>query len=301
MALLTRTKLKKNLAMTALFNKLAIHDTQDISDSAPASLESSELEEEEEEEVEERGQSLQIREDIKLSNEYTHTCDSSPSSTSPYSLTSGPLIGGRTRRISGLSIASTNCSGRSRHQHFNLDADSSNSLTSDSSAPTSLIWEEQIHPSDHMKTLLYQLGSSISASKAAFALTRASATPCACAENTYIRAGKAMEEELQTLSHLQMSLYSLFQQHEFGKEQESPCETSTSESMGPNLVRNVERQHAMLKSYEGIINRFHDEMRRKDAVTEALKETLAKSMLKGEKLERRMKVIEAKLSPLHLK
>ncbi|MCO5587279.1 hypothetical protein L7F22_041226 [Adiantum nelumboides] len=301
--------------MTALNNASCI--TQDtihdvISDCAQSWPESaSELEEEE------------LEEDREQLEEDTHTSRPGCHTASPYSLTSGPLsrhtrsrstIYGRSNRC-GSSIASSSCrSGRSCRSYLHPVASSSidsHPPSPSSPAGSAYVWEEaalqpssalinpRIHPSDHIKTLLSQLGSSVSASKTAFSLLRASSSPHTSAEDAYNRAVMAMTEELQTLSHLHLRLYSLVQQHTFGDSSSETSSSETNDVMGPNIV---ERQEAMLTSYEGVITRFHDEIVRKEAVAEALKETLAKSMLKGEKLERRTKALEAKLSaPVHVK
>ncbi|KAI5059753.1 hypothetical protein GOP47_0026072 [Adiantum capillus-veneris] len=186
-----------------------------------------------------------------------------------YSLTSGPHIRpARAHAIGGPSMLAT----------FSSPTCPSSPA---SSAPNK---QDFNRPSDHIfKTLLSELGSSISALKAFFALMQASSTSshfCASATAPEL----AMAAELQTLSHLHMQLSSLIQEHEFviGMEKDS-SHMHEPRSQGPHHV------DAIMKSYEGIITRFHEEIRKKDAVTEALKETLAKSMLKVEKLERRMK------------
>ncbi|KAI5059750.1 hypothetical protein GOP47_0026069 [Adiantum capillus-veneris] len=195
-----------------------------------------------------------------LTDTHTHN----PTPPSPYSLTSGPhIICPRgAHAVGGSSMPAT--------------FSSSTCPSSPSSTPKEQDFNPLIGPSDHIKTLLSKLGSSISALKAFFALASPKSSLCTSAS--------AMAAELQTLSHLHMQLSSLIQEHEFGMEKDS----SNNESIfqGPHHV------DAILKSYEGIISRFHDEIRKKDAVIEALKETLAKSMLKVEKLERRMKAAE---------
>ncbi|MCO5568100.1 hypothetical protein L7F22_021796 [Adiantum nelumboides] len=209
----------------------------------------------------------------------------------PYSLTSGPLT--------QLPVAHETASSPSSPSRLQQER------------PAEPPINPFIHPFDHIKTLLSQLGSSISTLKSAFNLVRASSSTSSCttsAENASRAAAlTAMADQLQTFSHLHMKLYSLIQlQCHFGMNQDRPYETSSrSISDESNMGLNAERPvKAMLVSYEGIISRFHDEIRKKDAVIEALKETLARATLKAEKLERQTKVLEGlerKISEMQLK
>lgn len=208
-----------------------------------------------------------------------HPYHPSALTTSIYSLSSVPLSSSNPSTAS-----SSSCSYRNRNNHPLASSDSIN------------MWEEHEHidPLINMKTLVSQLASSISSSKTTFALVQAASSACTSANSVRSKAEEAMAEELHRLSHLQMRLHCALQQLDAGmKQDQSGYETASSNEFMGNLGQ---RQEAMLKSYEGIISRFHDEIRKKDAVTEALKETLAKSMLKGEKLERRVKALDAKLS-----
>ncbi|KAH7306875.1 hypothetical protein KP509_22G035400 [Ceratopteris richardii] len=147
-----------------------------------------------------------------------------------------------------------------------------------------------------MKTLLLQLASTISALKTSFAQMKASAR----AGEPIKKSESAMEEELRRLSNLQIGMYELIQEYDLGS-QGGPHAPQTCDSNMNNMPSDAEKQGMILKSYEGIIKRFHDEIRKKDAVTDALKETLAKTVLKSEKLEKRVKSLEAKLAAMELK
>eukprot|EP00250_Pteridium_aquilinum_P015147 c22408_g2_i1 orf=40-1029(-) len=220
----------------------------------------------------------------------------------------------------------------SPHHAYFTSASSSSDTTPSSTEPsisnlssTSLIWDEQeyigqnfqlppIH--DHMKSLLSQLGSSISAMKAAYAHLQAAMTAASLRRSSAQQmstADKSMVEELQRLSdlHLQLVILQQIQQEHYneveketaGSRFRSICSNGSTAAADSNENESAKKyvrsgsleKNALLKSYEGIIARFHDEIRRKDAVTEALKDTLAKSVLRGEKLERRIKSLEAKL------
>lgn len=55
-------------------------------------------------------------------------------------------------------------------------------------------------------------------------------------------------------------------------------------------------KEVLLKSYEGIINNFHIEVRKKNAEVESLKDMLAESTLQREKLERKVKRLEQQIA-----
>lgn len=148
-----------------------------------------------------------------------------------------------------------------------------------------------ISGSDYIKTLLSQLVSSMSSMKGAFAhvgamLRAYRGTGGSSSSSVASPAEKIIVEELQRSSSLHTRLYRVLQEQGAVEE---------GRNVSAAVIKCGDAQ-SIIKSYEGIISRFHDEIRKKEAVVEALKETLAKSMLKGEKLEQRLRSLEAKLS-----
>lgn len=125
-----------------------------------------------------------------------------------------------------------------------------------------------------LETLVTNIFSTISALKSAYVQLQAAHSPYDAA--ALEMADKAVIAELRRLSDLKQSY----------------VERDAIVSAG----QPPREPDAILKSYEGIINNFHAEIRTKNAEVESLKDMLAESTLQREKLERRLKRLEQKLS-----
>lgn len=139
-----------------------------------------------------------------------------------------------------------------------------------------------------METLLSQLFSSISALKSTYGQLQAALNrPYDDAQRIEV-ADKAVMEELQRLSDLQ----DLMVVAQYEDERDHRQHTTFPQEEDFKASVHELKKDAILQSYEGIITSFHSEIWKKDAQVEALKDALARSMLKGEKLERQLKGLQ---------
>lgn len=162
----------------------------------------------------------------------------------------------------------------------NIDAESLKSPSSLNSDPTELALKAQI-----METLITNMFSTISTLKSAYMQLQSAHVPY---DPDKIQvADKAVIMELKRLSELKHSYKERVAVISSGEVQEDSEDTPEAK---------VEKEDVILKSYEGIISNFHSEIQKKNALVENLKDMLAQTTLKKEKLERRVKRLEQRLA-----
>lgn len=159
----------------------------------------------------------------------------------------------------------------------NTDAESLKSHSSLNSDPTELAVKAQV-----METLITNMFSTISTLKSAYMQLQSAHVPYD--PDKLQVADKAVIAELKRLSELKHSYkerVAIISSGEVQEDSEAPPEA---------------KEGVILKSYEGIISNFHSEIQKKNALVENLKDMLAQTTLKKEKLERRVKRLEQRLT-----
>lgn len=154
------------------------------------------------------------------------------------------------------------------------DGESQKSQSSSSSDPRPLSVIVQI-----METLISNMFTTVSSLKNAYVQLQSAHAPYD-ADKLQV-ADEAVIAELRRLSELKRSY-------------RDRLATVTAEHVQEDAA--FKPQQSTLKSYEGIINNFHTEIQKKNAMVENLKDTLARTTLKKEKLERRVKRLEQRLA-----
>ncbi|MCO5589173.1 hypothetical protein L7F22_043139 [Adiantum nelumboides] len=163
----------------------------------------------------------------------------------------------------------------------NTDAESSKSQSSLSAHPTEINLKVQV-----METLITNMFSAVSSLKSAYMQLQSAHVPY---DPDKIQvADKAVIAELKRLSELKHSYRERLAIVSTGHEGDHVS--------APSMEGEAEKNSEILKSYEGIIGNFHTEIQKKNAVVENLKDMLAQTTLKKEKLERRVKRLEQKLA-----
>ncbi|KAI5059297.1 hypothetical protein GOP47_0025616 [Adiantum capillus-veneris] len=162
----------------------------------------------------------------------------------------------------------------------NTDAESSKSQSSLTYDPTEISLKVQV-----METLITNVFSTISSLKSAYMQLQSAHVPY---DPDKIQiADKAVISELKRLSELKHTYRERLAIVSSGQGDDEPALSTEGEG---------EKKSEILKSYEGIISNFHNEIQKKNSVVENLKDMLAQTTLKKEKLERRVKRLEQKLT-----
>eukprot|EP00250_Pteridium_aquilinum_P021504 c25146_g1_i3 orf=288-1772(+) len=158
------------------------------------------------------------------------------------------------------------------------DAESCMSSLSPSSAePSQLLLKVHV-----MEALISGVFSTVSSLKKAYVHLQSAHAPYD-ADKLQL-ADRAVIAELKKFSELKQSY------------KERLVIVGSCDVQGKDFETHEESKQELDLSYEGIINNFHSEIQAKDMVIESLKDTLAQTTLKKEKLERRVKRLEQKVS-----
>lgn len=137
-----------------------------------------------------------------------------------------------------------------------------------------------------MGTLISNLFSTISTLKSAYVELQSAHVPYD-PEKLQV-ADKAVIAELKRLSELKHSYnerLAIILSGQVGEKSQDFTEVEANDKEG-----------VILKGYEGIISNFHSEIQKKSALAENLKDMLAQTTLKKEKLDRRVKRLEQRLA-----
>ncbi|KAH7306831.1 hypothetical protein KP509_22G033000 [Ceratopteris richardii] len=162
----------------------------------------------------------------------------------------------------------------------NTDIESAKSPSSVTSDPTDVNLKIQV-----MENLIANMFSTISSLKVSYKQLQSAHVPY---DPSKIKAAdRAVINELERLSELKNSYSERLALLSSGADEEGVDSTAHDGKEGKSII---------LKSYEGIISSFHNEIQQKNAVVENLKDMLAQTTLKKEKLEKRVRRLEQKLA-----